>query len=56
VRTILAGRCVRRTTPEQQEPIAIWAAKVAADPAAHHATEREATIIADLLLQLEVAR
>jgi hypothetical protein len=56
LRSIIAGRCVRRTIPEQQEPIAVWARKVAANPSAHHATEREAEIVAELLAELEAQR
>jgi hypothetical protein len=55
VRSIIAGRCVRRTTPsapKQPDPIAVWAAQVVANPSAFCASEREAGIIAELAAQL----
>lgn len=55
MRTKYRVKCVQRA-PEQQEPIAVWAARVVADPAAHCATPRNADIVADLLHQLEAAR
>ncbi len=56
MKSIIAGRCVRRTTrraPEQPEPITVWARAVIEDPTAHCATEREAGQIAELLRELE---
>jgi hypothetical protein len=58
LRSIIAGRCVRRTSPsapKQPDPIAVWARAVVENPAAHCATEREAAQIAELLRELEVA-
>lgn len=52
----LSFRCTTSRTAPKQEPVTVWAAQVVADPAAHHATEREAAIIADLVLQLGGAR
>jgi hypothetical protein len=51
LRSIIAGRCVRRTTSDTSD-IEAFARSVIADPAAHHATPAEADIVASLLKQL----
>jgi hypothetical protein len=45
-------KCARRA----DECIKTWARAVVADPPAHRATQREAEIVADLLVQLELSR
>jgi hypothetical protein len=52
VKTTMSARCARRT--HRQEPITTWARSVVAQPARHHATEREADIIAALLAELVI--
>jgi hypothetical protein len=50
VKTTMSARCARRT--HRQEPITTWGRRVVAAPAHHHATDREAAIIAALLAEL----
>jgi hypothetical protein len=51
VRTKYPSKCARRSSD-----LADWARSVIADPSAHDATEREASLVADLLTELEAAR
>jgi hypothetical protein len=46
--------CAHQRRPSNSDELVLWAKATVANPASHHATEREADIIAALLAELVI--